>query len=482
MGNATVVVATSIPPRLIRQDANSDFPGYQRFCVRSWISNGFRVLSINHPEEIASLAPLYPEVEFIAATRDAREWTGRNNPYIADLLAGLVRTGAPVLGIINSDLLFEPSSAWEEELPALVPRSMVVAHRYNANALRGGSLRQYLGLDCFFFDKAMASSLLDDAMPYAMGLPWWDCWLPCVALLQQRDIIVVDRPAVMHLAHQQAYSAQAWSEFARIFALSMIRGVEKSGPTSPISGLLPLFREIELHASERRNFNHLSVEFSHAFISTIRANPVSWKPADDAVRSRPGGAELAGPFARFDERARAGHALSKARELRAANKWSEIGPELIAALTKVPDDADIVLTLGEISFHQSDLSTASARFMEAAKLSPNSEYPLLMLGKVLARTGQSGEALDCFRQILTRQPSYEPAYAAAAKLLWQTGARRDAVEFLEQAIADRPELTSAAELCRSYRDQLGTGVREKTVRLLKSIKSTFAARLPGTKP
>src|SRR5438045_8274254 len=133
MGHAKglIAVATSIPPVLTRQDAGSDIPEYQKCCIQSWIGNGFRVLSVNHPDEIPALAALYPDVEFVATHRNASEWTGRKNPYVADLLLTLTEAAEPVLGIINSDLLFEPSMAWGCRLLELVPHTMVVAHRYD---------------------------------------------------------------------------------------------------------------------------------------------------------------------------------------------------------------------------------------------------------------------------------------------------------------------------------------------------------------
>ena len=60
----------------------------------------------------------------------------------------------PVLGIINSDLLFEPTAAWIERLPSVVPDALVVAHRFDAISLLHGALLRCYGFDCFLFDKA----------------------------------------------------------------------------------------------------------------------------------------------------------------------------------------------------------------------------------------------------------------------------------------------------------------------------------------
>ena len=153
-GKSLIAVATSLPPKMPRDGCEAG--DYQALCIQSWIDNGFHVLSVNHPDEIASLAARYPAVTFIPAARSASQWTGRNNPYIADLLLALKDLDQPVLGIINSDLLFQPSAAWMEKLPALVGEAMVVAHLYDSRSLLDSALHQYPGIDCFFFDRATA--------------------------------------------------------------------------------------------------------------------------------------------------------------------------------------------------------------------------------------------------------------------------------------------------------------------------------------
>ncbi len=247
-GNRLVVVATSIPPTLVREAFGSAADNYQALCIRSWVNNGFRILSINHPGEISDLAARYPEVTFIPTVRNASEWTGRKNPYIADLLLALKDASEPVLGIVNSDILFEPAPEWTEKLPSLVGETMVIAHRYDTYSLREGALRRCEGRDCFFFDKAVALAALEDCMPYAMGVPWWDYWLTCVALLNDRSITAVDRPAILHLDHGPAYSLDLWRNFCGIFTSFLLRAHENTPYSQPeiIKILMPGVRKMAI--------------------------------------------------------------------------------------------------------------------------------------------------------------------------------------------------------------------------------------------
>src|SRR5215471_1531678 len=134
-GQTAIAVATSIPPQVARQTEGKRIDEeYQRLCVSSWVSAGFRVLSINDRDEIPQLAARYPDVQFVVTERNASAWTGRKNPYIADLLNALQDAPEPVVGIINSDLIFESSSAWGKNLPSAVANAVVIGHRYDATS------------------------------------------------------------------------------------------------------------------------------------------------------------------------------------------------------------------------------------------------------------------------------------------------------------------------------------------------------------
>ena len=61
-----IVVATSFPPKLVRTNAGRPMEDYDRLCVQSWIACGFKIISLNAPDEIPALASRYPEVEFIS--------------------------------------------------------------------------------------------------------------------------------------------------------------------------------------------------------------------------------------------------------------------------------------------------------------------------------------------------------------------------------------------------------------------------------
>src|SRR5215470_10878419 len=128
---ARIAVATSFPPQLVRMNVGRRMEDYDRLCVRSWLECGFRVLAINDGDEIPPLKARYPDVEFVPAPRNAKPIWGRSTPYIADILAVLAQQPEPVLGIINSDLLFEPVLAWQQLRGVVPKKTLVTGQRYD---------------------------------------------------------------------------------------------------------------------------------------------------------------------------------------------------------------------------------------------------------------------------------------------------------------------------------------------------------------
>ena len=405
-GEGIIAVATSIPPDLMRQDAGRTAPDYQALCIQSWIANGFRVLSVNHADEVPALAQRYPEVTFVPTARDARAWTGRKNPYIADLLLALKDAKEPVLGLINSDLLFEPSAAWAENLPSRVAGSMIVAHRYNTHALRDGALRRFQGLDCFFFDKSTALRALENARPFAIGAPWWDYWLPCIALLNNRTFTVVDRPAILHLFHKTAYSGDSQTEFGHRFADAAIGESErtKACESQTFAVVQPMLLDIAASSLDGDALKRKFVQFCETFIGEIRKDAEIWGAPPPA--SAP--ADVKDAFERFDQRLLAGDAFRQARMVLAQKPAQEVGPDLVAALKYAPMDPDILSILGEISLRRGELQAASAYFAEAAGI------------------------------------------------FWETDRPKEAVGFLDNILARHPDLTRVAELRKTYRQLTNT--------------------------
>src|SRR5215831_2595505 len=330
-GQGIIAVATSIPPRLTRVNEGKRIDEeYQKLCISSWVAAGFRIVSVNDRDEIPDLASRFPDVEFVLTERNASAWTGRKNPYIADLLGALEDAPEPVIGIVNSDLIFEASAAWGTNLPSLVSGAAVIGHRYDATSLLKGALRRFWpGFDYFFFDKTTAGMLGENALPYAMGLPFWDYWLPIAVAANGQDVRVLERPNVIHLMHAHGYQPTALGDFAKIFSNFVVKSAEQAARPVPqcVSAILPICRNILAlpSAADSDRLMDKVTEIITVFLPLIRKDMISFDLDELASSARTfskasgakDGAVLdtRSVFAGFDHRRAAGEALEQAKGL-----------------------------------------------------------------------------------------------------------------------------------------------------------------------
>jgi hypothetical protein len=212
------VVATSIPLNLVRYENGRNVgQAYQRHCIESWFRAGFRVLSLNFPDEILELAPRYPKVHFTAINRDNSAILGRKTPLIADLLAALASQNEDIVGLINADIFLEAKD-WTNYIKAAVRGAMLVSHRYDVTACSNGNSRipYTLGYDVVFLERKEIWTEIGQS--FAIGIPWWDYLLPIVFRLRGLRVNLLTSPIAFHLQHSTNYNMPIWRYMANEFA------------------------------------------------------------------------------------------------------------------------------------------------------------------------------------------------------------------------------------------------------------------------
>lgn len=232
--SSDLVVATSIPPTTVRhQDGRDIGEAYQQHCIKSWLDAGFQVLSLNAANEIARLKPRHPRVEFIALRRDARELCGRPTPLLSDVLEVLRARPQRIVGITNADIYVNVKADWPSLLAASVRDAFVVAQRADIDAKPPFNPQLYpFGYDAFFFDRGAIPQ--SSERPFAMGVPWWDYWLPLAFRFRGQKTQLL-AGAAFHLRHPTNYEQALWRYMAEELADFVV--ATAATPDTPAAGL-----------------------------------------------------------------------------------------------------------------------------------------------------------------------------------------------------------------------------------------------------
>ena len=134
---------------------------------------------------------------------------GRPGTWVWDALAQAAGSGAPVVGIVNADILFDLDDCRRAALAERALTRIVACNRMEVGhpAQQAGPFYRY-GYDLLLMPREVAMRL--DMRGFALGVPWWDYWILLDGLLQGIPVEVVQCAGVRHLAHKAAWRHQAW--------------------------------------------------------------------------------------------------------------------------------------------------------------------------------------------------------------------------------------------------------------------------------
>jgi len=189
--NDIITIATSLVPG---RDLDN-----QRKAICSWQNIGFKVVSINAPDEIVQLQEYFEDVEFVSAKRDARDEFGTPYIYLDDVLGYFAANGGRVCGIVNSDIHFLKDKFYPFISRAAI-NSFVYGSRVNVETLDNlnGELDPF-GFDYFFFDKQIIPYF--PSSEFCIGLPSWDHWVVSIPLFYRIPLKAVITHHAYHIKH-----------------------------------------------------------------------------------------------------------------------------------------------------------------------------------------------------------------------------------------------------------------------------------------
>ncbi|MEG5135447.1 MULTISPECIES: FkbM family methyltransferase [unclassified Microcoleus] len=215
------IIVTSIAPGNIEN---------QRAAVESWRTLGFSPVSLNSPEEISQLQPIYANVTFQAVNRDARVEAGRPLVYLDDIFAYLRDRPTKICGIVNSDISLKAGNDFLALICKEAENSIVFGSRVDVETSENTEGKVYAqGFDFFFFDKQLLEQF--PTSQFSLGLPWWDLWIPLTAHQKNLNLKYLASPVAYHIKHHVNYINNFWQtkgiHFTQFFDLNLSRQFEQ---------------------------------------------------------------------------------------------------------------------------------------------------------------------------------------------------------------------------------------------------------------
>ena len=175
-------------------------------CLESWRDIGLPVIAVQTKEEIKSMRKWCNWPEFVACEELTTEYD-RPTQRVSTLIRAGAEQGIPFF-VINSDIEMRQNP---EAIDAgLSPgESLVIGVRYNHGpGDRRAATREPAGLDCFLMTPAMAATVPD--LPFGIGKPGWDYWLPHHFRAAGHEIRWFPEPLLFHESHDLGWNREDW--------------------------------------------------------------------------------------------------------------------------------------------------------------------------------------------------------------------------------------------------------------------------------
>ena len=192
---------------------NPDKQERQRLCVQSWRDIGLEVIAVNTAAELSRLdAGLSRLIHGHVSNTTTFEYEKQTQRISTILKAGR-QTGIPFL-LINSDIEINGDPQVITDSLAQ-PDKLTIGVRYNHEAgqsLQTASFEPW-GLDAFLMTPELAATVPN--LPFGIGKPVWDYWLPHHFRTRGHQFHWIRRPFFFHERHPLGWSDTEWKMGAR---------------------------------------------------------------------------------------------------------------------------------------------------------------------------------------------------------------------------------------------------------------------------
>lgn len=197
----------------------------QELAIKSWLSLGAKVYSINHTSEIPLLQSQFEGVVFVQAEKTMSEIFGKHLIAIDSMIELANMLSDDIVCLINSDIELINNEGKFERMMTLAQSGICLVSRYNYDQDKKQNSIEKFGLDMFCFHKKFIPLIPKSIM--SMGRPLWDYYIPyCLATYGIPIYSIHDRIA-FHKKHPLQWNQDQWRLLSKEFRkLGHFEGIE----------------------------------------------------------------------------------------------------------------------------------------------------------------------------------------------------------------------------------------------------------------
>lgn len=175
-------------------------------ATKSWMTK-YEVFSVNTSEEIESIKYLYPYINFIEA-KDIYQYKNKKLIKLDAILDAMSEHGGEYSCFMNSDIILNNIDIKINERH--LNNGIYISTRYEND---NGKISKFVwGFDFFCIHKNYLN--LFKNKDFAIGLPWWDYWVPICAFMSNLNIYHLDYELFYHKTHELNYDMKKWKDLS----------------------------------------------------------------------------------------------------------------------------------------------------------------------------------------------------------------------------------------------------------------------------
>lgn len=174
----------------------------QSEAINSWLEK-YDVVSVNTKDEVEILKNLYPGVEF-KITDDFYLYKNKKLIKFDSILFEMGQVSGYSC-FLNSDIILKKDMEIKINSRHL-NNGIYLSTRYDID---GNEISFYKwGFDFFCIHSKYVNHFKNDL--FAIGLPWWDYWLPICAFMNGFNLYHLDYQLFYHRKHKTNYDMKKW--------------------------------------------------------------------------------------------------------------------------------------------------------------------------------------------------------------------------------------------------------------------------------